>query len=456
MAISTATGQTRGASYMTGVGVFNAAVSALLKEFYIPGIRDQLYNKSPLRKKLKRGNAADYNGKYWVYALHTGRNTGTGYIAERGRLPDPGTQEHKQTKYSERQNYGRIKISGPSMVAHKNDRGSFARILDIEMNGLTRDIAFRDNAVLFGNGSGRLAQVNGAPAGATVTLDNPGGFFNTGLGTQYLEQGMRVASFTVATETAGVFGAPTFVDMGGGNRAGTISSINYATGTITLATPPATLADNCFLYTVSDVDTATPAGSTSRGHHPNGLAAIIDNEDPVFQDGAANNWPEGLGGVDSDTVPTWRANVFDNGGTAIPFAQDMFQQMIDITEQAGDGAIDDFWTTYGVRRQYLNSLVPNKRFAGGNVGADGHLGPLTYDGHAIMVDKMCTRGRIYGLDYNHIQYCTVQDYDWIDNDGAVLSRLQDEHAFQATLWSSWQLCTDMRNAHSLFTDIQDL
>ncbi len=453
MGIETAAGQLRGASFNTSAGVLNAAISTLLKEYYLPGIHDQLYGLMPLRKKLKKGNAADYNGKYWVYALHTGRNTGTGYIAENARLPDPGTQEHKTTKYSERYSYGRIKISGPTMGAHKNDRGSFARILDLEMNGLTKDIAFRDNWILFGNGSGRLAQVNGAPAGLTVTLDNPGGIVSTGLGTQYLEQGMRVAAFTA--ETAGVFGAPTFRTLDGANRAATITSINYATGTITLSGATG-LADNDYLYGISDQASDTPVGSTSRGQVPNGLAAIVDNEDPVFQDGAANNWPEGLGAVDSDTVPLWRATVFDNGGTAIPFAQDMFQQLLDtIAQSANQAKIDEFWATYGIRRQYLNSLVSQKRFTG-NGNADGSFGTLTYDGIPIQVDKHCTRGRIYALDYSSLMYCTVQDYDWVDNDGAVLSRMENQHAFQALLFSSWQLCTDARNKNGVFLDIQDL
>lgn len=451
MAITGAAGMLRGESYNTSAGVFNAAVSALLKEYYLPGIQDQLYNKMPLRKRLKKGSATSWDGKYWVYALHTARNAGTGYILEGGRLPDPGVQEHKTTKYSERRSYGRIKVSGPALASHSTDKGSFARILDIEMNGLVRDITFRDNRVLFGNGTGRLAQVS-AVSGTTVTLINPGGVTSTGLGTQYLEQNMRVAAFTA--ETAGVFGSPTFRTLDGANRAATINSINYATGQIVLSGATG-LTANDYLYQASDQASDTPNGSTSRGAEPNGLAAICDNEDPVFQDGAANNWPQGLGGVGSDLVPTWRASVIDNGGIPMPFTMDMLQQISDLVAQAGEGNLTAFWTTYGIRRQYLNQLVAQKRFPN-TMKLDGGFETLTYDGLPIMVDKMCQKGRVYALDEDSIEYNALRDYDWMDRDGAVLHRLQDFDAYQATLFSYWQLCTPFRNRNGLITDIQDV
>jgi hypothetical protein len=80
---------------------------------------------------------------------------------------------------------------------------------------------------------------------------------------------------------------------------------------------------------------------------------------------------------------------------------------------------------------------------------------LTYDGRPLVVDKDCTRGRIYGLSLETIFIMSETDYDWMDQDGSVLQRMENTDAFQACLYRYWQMGTDARNRNGSIQDILD-
>lgn len=454
MAITTATGAVRGSQ------IIGQTFSAILKEYYRPAVVDQLNSKTVMLRHLQR-RSEGVEGKYVVLDLNTNRNFGYGAIAESGRLPDPLAQEFRQAQFSMRFSYGRIKFTGPSASGSRSDRGSFIRMMDAEVQGMARDIQHNDNRVIFGDGTGRLAQIagtGGATAGPYV-VTNPGGVTSTALGTQYLFVGMRVglagAGATPDTASVPVFTTAPSNAWTGAVRAARITAVDRTAGTVTFDTSITINAGVVqYLYLVSDVATDTPAGSWSRGYEQNGLAAIISDTDPVFQDGASNNWPSGLGSIPS-SVDVWRALVIDNGGVAIPFSPDMLQQLMDGVDIQGDGTISMFCTTHGIRRQYLNSLVASKRYPN-TMEMDGGFKVLTYDGRPIVVDKDCTRGRVYGLDLDTLFMCYETDYDWIDQDGSVLHRIPDQDAFQATMYRYWQTCTDARNRNGTVVDILDV
>lgn len=454
MTIVSATGQTRGSNLVSG-GIAGATLATFLKEFYLPGVHDQLNSKTILRRRLA-ARSDGVEGKYAVLELNTGRNTGYGYVTAGGKLPDPKAQQYRQAQYSMRYSYGRIKFDGVAASAARTDRGSFIRVMDSEMRGLTRDLLHNDNRVMFGNGTGRLAQIS-AVSGSTYTLRYPGGEVSTGAGTQYLEAGMTVACMTAANEaTSGVGVGTGLRATGAGPIGATISSIDYSASTITVNSAwagPAAAGEWIYLYGNTS-DTTADGSTCNRGNEPNGLAAICDDANPTFQTGTNGFWPLGLGAVDTATTPVWKCGVIDSGGVATPFAPDMFQKGMDLADLNGDGTISAWYTTHGIRRQYMNGLVAQKTFPG-QMELDGGFRVLTWGDRPIFVDKDCQKGRIYGLSEENTWIARETDYFWIDQDGNVLRRLDDYDAFQATMCCIWNLVTDARNRHVLIADIQD-
>lgn len=443
----------------TAVAAQSEAIDAIYKKFYLPAVRDLLNNKKVLTRYI-RTNTEDVAGEEAIISVNTGRNEGIGHIDEQGKLPDPMKQVYNTLRYRIRQYYGRILFSGLSQSSSRNDRGAFIRVMDGEIKGLARDMQVDANRIWFGDGSGRLARIS-AVSGTTYTLEKPGGFDqNLGLGTQYIRDGMRVA----VVRTDGVSGEVANAwNTIGGNRAYYVVNTNYAAGTCQFATTvggtPAALsvvpvpapAENWYLFRASEVSSTIAEQDSAIMNEPFGLAAIVDDANPFGGFSGGTNY---LGGLDASTNSIWRAAVVDNGGVPMPFSQDLLQQGMDLVDQLGDGNVELWITTHGIRRQYVNTLVANKRYVG-TMTLDGGWEAVTYDNRPMVVDKDCTRGRIYGLDLNTLMFFMENDYQWMDADGSILQRLLDKDAYQATLYRYHQFGTDARNRNVLVADIID-
>lgn len=49
----------------------------------------------------------------------------------------------------------------------------------------------------------------------------------------------------------------------------------------------------------------------------------------------------------------------------------------------------------------------------------------------------------------------MSDWEFMDEDGSVLSRVGGVDAYEATLFKYHELTTDMRNAHGIITDLTE-
>lgn len=427
-------------------------VNEVFKKFYLPAIRDQLNSKRILTKIIDRDGTA-ISGEHAIMALRVGRNEGIGFIAEQAILPDPGKQQYKQINYRMRYDYGRILFTGPALASSRNNRGAFIRILDGEIKGLAQDKQHENNRVMFGDGSGRLARVSNV-AGAEILVDNPGGFANSGPGTQYLRVGMRVS-----INDTNVGGAtPVFTNRAlGSYTAYKITSIDPSTGAIALTNAagttgkPTGVAVGDFLYRYSEETTASISdGALSAFNEPFGIAALIGTGNP-FGPSNANFF---VGGLDASSEGYWNAALVDNGGVAIPFNQEMLQVGEDNLDILSDSSVNVNITTHGIRRQFLSTLVSSRRYVN-TMTLEGGFRALEYNGKPLVVDKDCTRGRIYGLNLQTLKIFYEEDYHWMDEDGSYLHRLPNFDAFQALMMRYWCMGTDKRNGNLLITDIQD-
>lgn len=420
-----------------------ALFDKLLKEFYLGPIRDVLNSKTILLKRFQR-DEINVSGRNTRIPIRVGRNEGQGFISAGSRLPMPGRQRFEPIVIPMKYSYMRIFFDGTAVAASKNDAGAFARVADTEITGATIDLANEWNRVLFGNGTGRLAQISAHTGGTLVyTVTNPGGFSNVGPGVQYLRPNMIVGCFNETTDQ--------FLGSA------TINSVDVPTGTVTLSSEilgvnPA--VGTFYFYRVSD-DTAgvpgsLPDGSWARFNEPVGLAGAVSNTGIPGPGGTTANYLT----IDATATPVWQSPVIDNGGISIPLDLDVLQQAEDAADQAGDGMISLFITSYGLRRSLLNLLQANKRFFN-TLELEGGFKALEYNGKAFVPDKDATWGRLYPLDEATWAMYQEAPTHWIDDDGHILFRDSNRDAFQAALRSFWEVATTARNRNVLVTDLLD-
>jgi len=394
---------------------------AALKIDYLPVIREQLNNSSILLNKVQR-NERDVTGKEWRMTAHYARNSGVGAGSETA-LPTAGNQAYLNPYDTVAYNRARIQVSGPVMKASRNDKGAIIRALDSEIQGAVRDAKKEVNYQLHNDGTSRRCLVNGDPGtGTTLTVDAPG--------TNYLYDGMIVD--IIADDT----GVATDTDV-------TISTVDSATACTVSAALDTGIADNDWVIRADSHDGAgiTPSDS----YEMMGIKGIVDDATYVTT----------LHNVSRSSYAWWKCSTFtndDNSGTNRDLTLDLIQEAISAVEKNGDN-VNLIISGVDLRDAYASLLVADKRFVN-TLDLDGGFKALEYSGIPWVADTDCQPNTIFFLNTDRLFLMQMSDWDWMDEDGAVLSRVSGSDAYEAALFWYSDLATDRPRSHSFLRDVQ--
>ncbi len=389
-----------------------------LKEDYMPAVREQL-NQTVMFLTQIESNSKDVVGRRAVLSLHVRRNSGVGARREGAALPQAGSQRYAEERVPLRYNYGQIKITGPVIRAMRSDEGSFVRALDSETSGMTKDIRRDVNRQLFGTSDGVIVAVG---AGSTTTSIV---FATTATEVQkrQIEVGMMI---DVGTTTP-------FTSVG---TAREVTAVSASAITVTPAFAVAPAA-------ADKVVRSGAGGSSTDQAELTGLQTIVSASGTLFN-------------VSPTTEPVWASTSLDNSGTNRLLTELLAAKAIHQNSINGGEDFDFIITSDGVMRSYSQNLTAIKRFPnvmelkGGwkalSVSAGGGDIPL-------MWDRDAPNNRAYCINRGHLKQHQASDWEWMDEDGAVLSRVPGEDAYGATMFKYHELTTDKRNAHTVILDL---
>jgi len=425
---------------------------AVLKEVYLGPIREQLNNVTIMLQKLAR-NTKDLSGKYGVIPTHMTRNLGVGARADSGSLPTAGQQGYVESKWKIKYNYGRFSVSGPTIKASKNDKGAFAKAVDANIKGLVLDVKKDFNRQLFGDSTGAVAVFNSDTV--TTPLTVAGLYWDAN---KYLPDNQPIQALTVddyATLRPLDSGTQALV-----NGAATATSVPFDGGVFTSAVTGDLLCHHGSAYVASGSNNGSSAKEI------NGLRLIVDDgnspEDADWWN--TDGTPAGdytLGQIDMNTYPEWKAVVKESGtprtsgiveATRRPITEDLMDQVVDDVADNG-GKVDLIMTTRPIRRTYVNALRSDKRFVN-TTKLEGGWTAIDFNGIPIVTDSDCTRDDMYFLTMSSLVLFEESDWDWMDQDGAILSRISGYDAYEAILYKYSQLGVYARNQNGRLTDIE--
>lgn len=419
-----------------------SAFAPLFKEVYDDTIYDLIYNKT-FATRLIDHERQETGGKGFFMKIRTGRNLSFHSIAEMGELPAAQHQRYAGHRLQTKLSAGRLALTNDVFVRARSDPYSFANSLDSEVKGLAEDARFVINRIICaGDGSGRLAQINGAPAvGAlTYTLDNPGGRANEGPGTQFMDTGMIVGAFDEVSQTL--------------KGSAQVMSVDHAAQTVTLSHTIAGASDNDYLYMVSKSTGGVPGslapGSWNYFTEQVGFFGHINDEDLPGPGGTTRD----LQDLDAATNPTWQAPVISNGGD--PWNLSFLDQARDVVAQRANGNTDVWLTTYGIRRKSAEEMVANRRYID-VMNLEGGWRAITHDGIPIIPEKMMLHGHVLGIDRGSFLMCHEGGFHWLDGDGTImrLANGGEQLIWTATLVMYWELAQRARCHNIKIIDIPD-
>lgn len=140
-------------------------------------------------------------------------------------------------------------------------------------------------------------------------------------------------------------------------------------------------------------------------------------------------------GIDRADKPFWQANLVDRGSD--PFNDDLVQATFDLSEIAGDGMASPnlLLSNHRLRRQYVKTLVDQKRFASPQTTKlEGGYTYLDFNGQPWMVDKLCPPERLLYLHMPDFCWVMMHEIGWLNEDhGNMLQRVSRKDAYEAFL-----------------------
>lgn len=403
--------------------------SNVLKTRYLGPIREQINNSTILLSRIGReDNAMSVSGKSFTIPLHTSRNTSAGTGRDDGgTLPTAGQQGYDVAVVPNKYQYGRIQVTGPTIAATRDNAGAFVKAVDSEIQGLTMDFKRSFNRQLHSDGVDGLAYWTGADDTSGTNVDD-----NRGNAFVHLQSGTTTVDVLDASNSYAVIGDSIVITLGAK------AASNYA---ITWSGSVSGSADG---------DVAVL--EDTKGFQLMGIAGIVSVDNPPLLSG-------GLHGLAVASKPFWTAQVVtgDTSGTNQALTLERMQQPLDLIATNSDfdeNAVKFLLCSYGVRAKYVSLLVADKRHVN-TMELDGGFKAVDFNGIPLVPDPQCRKNRIYYLAPETLKIFRTSDFDWMEKDGAVLNRVSNTDAYEATMFHYGDLGTTARNANGLLDDITE-
>jgi hypothetical protein len=421
-------------------GFNTAEATPLMKEVYLPPVRELIDNATPLLKYVEKEIQEIPGGSDFIIPLHTGRNEAAGDgRAENGTLATPGSQTYNKTNTSPKFLYSRIRVSGPVMAATKNNKGAFLKALESEMKGVTTDTKKAFNRQLHSNGIDPLGvHVSGTGTATHVVADGFGNRFDHFNKTQLVD---IVDHTNTTVSVSGVRAKRSALVATGRN-------IKLRNAADTADSAQAAAAGNFYIK------------SGTLGQQMMGLDGIVSAADPN-----AVLYTAGLQKLKVADEPDWAAQVVYATGsseatTAAGRADISFEGMQEVLTAISTGSdfeesdVNLLLTSYGVRNKYVQ-LCRNERVFYNNMTLDGGFKAVSYNGKPLVPDAQCKRNRLYFLVTETLKLFRLADLDWIDVGGDVLYRISggDVDAVGATLYVYQEFGVMARNANGVLLNV---
>lgn len=436
----------------------------VLKTFYLPAIREQLNHGTPLADIIEK-NEEDVSGKNVTINMHYGRTKGTGARKDGGAMPEADYQKYKTCTVPCKYNYGRVTFSGPTIAATRDEKGSYARVIDNEITGVVRDLQKEINRQYWGCGYGIIARWRSGTSGTSYTFQKKyransvgGDGFGSTFGGKYVKENAGAVAVVASSYSSGWVITVDDSDLA---VSAVVASADYDTITATDPSVSEVAGTYYIRPASSQTDDAGVAGVAR--YEMVGLRGIVTDED-LDEIGITDGTNAGLKtndplqGLAVGSYAWFKAIVdkHDSGRYAGQRALtlNLMQKMFDNVEEAAgkDYGPDLIMTTRALRREYLSLMQADRRNVN-TMKLDGGWTALEYNGVPLMVDNDAIDGEMYFLTTRDIQLYRMSDYDWMDKDGAILSRLSGYDAYEAVLFLYAELGCSRRNTQGVLVDL---
>ncbi len=460
------------------IGTFNS----ILKEFYIGPVQDQL-NQEVFVVEMFEKATVDWNGKYAIIPVHTGRNSGVGFKADGAALDAAGSQEFKSLQVRAKFLYGSFQVTGPAIsAAAKGSTNSFISYVDAEMTNLVSDV--RDSANKASVTGGRIKGFLSERKAYNPTVTSGGSFaqildiatndrFSVQQSLIYDGDFTPFANAVAGTTTTWVkvqlYRMDTYAEVTVGTNPNIfVVAADEAAGTIDIRIG----TDTDSAQTLTTAGVAAPYAIAVALSSTQGVdsAPVNMGAAPTGASGNYESSTETTGIFGNLGDPTHFSVLRETGGTdaatslqsyVVTMDTDATVTRLDLTLTRIQTIFDNVLKTSGkepnqilmnaLQRQKYMALLGqfiNKAADKASKGDGGFLG-LSYGGVPIETSRAISNGCMAFLSTSTWKLCELEKPGFADLDGNVLSRTGTSDAYEGFYRWYWNIVCTQPNANAI-------
>jgi len=403
------------------ISTINTLANAFKTNYREPILVQLNEQAGPVWAALDKRNE-DVVANAFKITLEYGRSGGVGSRPENGDLPAASTRLYKQGEAVTKNVFAHISLTHKLLVGSMNrDMTLVVNELDRQTQNATTDAKDYISRNFMTDHSGKFGQVTSYAAGPprVITLEVSASILDAFYPGQVID----------VLTNLGVAKAQNLP----------IIDVDYDAGTVTID-PSVTIG------------TAPAAGDiiTIAGSHNSDLTGLME----IL---TKNNTIYGINRAQSKYFnPNVQYKDTNNDGTGTPAALDSMwieRAINDIEKRMGDHP-DFIVCNYGVKRAYEEEQRQYSRNTE-MLKVDGGFNLVSYNGVPISPEKYFPARSLAVLTMPNFYLGRVADWEWIDNDGSILNRIDNKAAFDATLALYAELICTKPAAQSFIGGIQE-
>ncbi|MFV0515777.1 MAG: phage major capsid protein [Aminipila sp.] len=368
-----------------------STVSEALKIYFMPTVVKQLNEQSgPVFAAMKKKQQSA-PGNEFKFVLQYGRHGGIGARGETDDLPNASPRKNKQGSTSVKNLFARIQLTDKLLKTAKNDKVAFSDELTQQMKDITVDSNDMIRRNLCGSSLGKMGAVKTA-----VTVGK---------------------AVVVKDGTIEAFYEGQMVDI-----------LTDSSGTVTKSVDGKEIIsvdrDNNTIYFKDNVTVTADQIITLAGNYKlelTGLKDIMTKDTSIY-------------GIDRSTHKWFNPIVMDkaSSGEMTVFDSIWLAQALRTADNRASSNPSFFVCSDGVEFAYVEEQQAYKRNTEIMTVEGGYKLP-TYNGVPISAEKYYEHNVMDLLNMDDFVLAQLADWDWLDADGSVLSRVANKAAWEATM-----------------------
>lgn len=392
-----------------------ATFDAVLKDLYVGPIIEQLNQKTYMLDQIERDSSTiDFTGRRAIIPVHKNRNRGRKSIGDGGVLPTAGQQETLDAIVKIKYHTYGIELTDATIEASKKDEGAFISAIDLETKGVATDMKKDMNRQVFGTGDGLLGTCGTTTASTTVVLE-------TSNDVQYIQIGDVVDIIVKSSGATSTGAVGTLVE----NR-------NVEAKTITVAA------------TVTTNSTFGVYVSGNRSQEINGLRNITAKNRTLHE-------------INSETAGNafWNGNeklVGESATKTTVAGESAFEILADEVGAQGNGDVEVFLTSRGIRRRLADSYNSQKRYNDAQaVDVHGGYSAIMVNEIPVISDDDSPKQWAFGFNKSALRWVELTAPGWLQAEGGAILQLKNAGSgLSSASWQGWwkwycQLASDAPN-----------